>query len=61
MMNFASLKQDRDVYIGSKYILLKNKRNIRKKKDRKHLKQLLPLNETINTVLILKDKLKRYS
>ena len=51
-------KQDRDVYIGSKYILLKNKRNIRKKKHREQLKQLLLLNETINTVLILKDKLK---
>jgi transposase len=51
-------KQDKDVYIGSKYILLKNKRNIRKKEHREHLKQLLSLNETINTVLILKDKLK---
>lgn len=51
-------KQDKDVFKGSKYLLLKNKRNIRKKKHREHLKQLLSLNETINTVLILKDKLK---
>ena len=51
-------KKDKDVIKGSKYLLLKNKRNIRRKKHREHLKQLLSLNETINTVLILKDKLK---
>ena len=47
-------KQDKDVFKGSKYLLLKNRRNIRKKKHREQLKQLLSLNETINTVLILK-------
>ncbi len=51
-------KEDKDIIKGSKYLLLKNKRNIRKKKHREHLKQLLSLNETINTLLILKDKLK---
>jgi transposase len=51
-------KMDKEVFKGSKYLLLKNKRNIRKKNHREHLKQLLSLNETINTVLILKDTLK---
>jgi transposase len=51
-------KEDKDVIKGSKYLLLKNKRNIRKKKHREHLKRLLSLNETINILLILKDKLK---
>ncbi len=51
-------KEDKDVSKGSKYLLLKNKRNIRRKKHREHRKQLLSLNETRNTVLILKDKLK---
>lgn len=50
--------EDKDVIKGSKYLLLTNKKNIRKKKPREHLKQLLSLNETINTLLILKDKLK---
>ncbi len=52
-------KEDKEVFKGSKYLLLKNKRTIRKKEPREHLKQLLSLNETINTVYILKDKLKQ--
>lgn len=51
-------KKDKEVFKGSKYLLLKNKRNIQKKNHREHLKKLLALNETINTVLILKDTLK---
>ncbi len=46
--------------VGSKTqrVHSQEKRSIRKKKHREHLKQLLSLNETINTVLILKDKFK---
>lgn len=51
-------KENKEVFKGSKYLLLKNKRTIRKKGPREHLKQLLSLNETINTVYILKDKVK---
>lgn len=51
-------KEDKDVIMGSKYLLIKNKLNIRRKTHREHLKRLLSLNETIKTVLILRDKLK---
>lgn len=51
-------KEGKGVFKGSKYLLLKNKNTIRKKGPREQLKQLLSLNETINTVYILKDKLK---
>jgi len=51
-------KEGKGVFKGSKYLLLKNKNTIRKKGSREQLKQLLSLNETINTVYILKDKLK---
>jgi len=51
-------KEDKAVYKGAKYLLLKNRRNVRRKSHRKQLKELLALNEVINTVLILKDKLK---
>lgn len=51
-------KADKDVFKGAKYLLLKNRSNVRRKKDRQQLKELLKLNEVINTVLILKDKLK---
>jgi len=51
-------KNDKDVYKGSKYLLLKNRRNIRRKNQRQQLKELLALNQVINTVMILKDKLK---
>jgi len=52
-------KQDKAVYKGSKYLLLKNRNNLKTQEQRQHLKELLALNETINTVMILKDKLKR--
>ncbi len=51
-------KANKEVFKGTKYLLLKNRVNIRKPKDRQHLEELLRLNKVINTVLILKDKLK---
>lgn len=51
-------KENRAVFKGSKYLLLKNRKNLKSQDQRQHLKQLLALNETINTVMILKDKLK---
>ncbi len=53
-------KSGRVVWVGKdrKYLLLKNRKNIRKPKHRQHLEELLLLNKTINTVMILKDKLK---
>lgn len=51
-------EQDKAVYKGAKYLLLKNRRNVRRKSHRQQLKELLALNEVINTVMILKDKLK---
>ena len=51
-------KQDKDVYKGAKYLLLKNRKNVRRHDHRRQLKELLALNEKINTVMILKDKLK---
>jgi len=51
-------KEDKAVFKGSKYLLLKNRKNLKTQDQRQHLKQLLALNETINTVMILKDKLK---
>jgi len=52
-------KQDKAVYKGSKYLLLKNKKNLKDQSQRQQLKKLLALNETINTVMILKETLKR--
>jgi len=51
-------KENKDVFKGAKYLLLKNRSNIRRKEQRQQLKQLLELNEVINTVMILKDQLK---
>jgi len=51
-------KDNKDIFKGTKYLLLKNRSNIRKPKDREHLEELLQLNKVINTVMILKDKLK---
>jgi transposase len=51
-------KENKDIFKGSKYLLLKNKSNIRRQDQRQQLKELLELNETINTVMILKDSLK---
>jgi len=38
--------------------LLRNRENLKTQEQRQHLKELLALNETINTVMILKEKLK---
>ena len=52
-------RKDKDVFKGAKYLLLKNKRNIRKHDQRRQLRRLLELNQTISTVMILKDLLKK--
>jgi transposase len=51
-------EKDKDVFKGSKYLLLKNKENIKLPDQRRQLKELLELNEVISTVMILKEKLK---
>jgi transposase len=51
-------KDDKAVYKGAKYLLLKNRKNIRRQSHRQQLKELLALNQVINTVMILKEKLK---
>jgi len=51
-------KEDKTVYKGAKYLLLRNRENLKTPEQREHLKELLALNETINTVMILKEKLK---
>ena len=51
-------EQDKDVFKGAKYLLLKNRKNVRRQSQRQQLKRLLELNEVISTVMILKDKLK---
>lgn len=38
--------------------MLRNRENLKTQEQRQHLKELLALNETINTVMILKEKLK---
>jgi len=51
-------KADKAVYKGAKYLLLKNRSNVRRQSHRQQLKELLALNQVINTVMILKEKLK---
>ena len=51
-------KENKDVFKGSKYLLLKNRSKVRTQQHRQQLKQLLEINEVINTVMILKDQLK---
>jgi len=51
-------KNDKAVYKGAKFLLLKNRKNIRRQSHRQQLKELLALNQVINTMMILKDKLK---
>jgi transposase len=51
-------KAHKAIIKGSKYLLLKNRPNIRRLTDRKHLEQLLKLNKPICIVMILKEKLK---
>ena len=47
--------EHKDVFLGAKYLLLK--RNVRRRKHRQHLKQLLDLNETLSKVMLLRDTL----
>lgn len=49
---------DREVFKGTKYLLLRNRQSITKPKARAHLKRLLALNETLSTVMVLKELLK---
>ena len=51
-------EENKAVFKGAKYLLLKNRKNIRLQSQREQLKQLLELNEAINTVMILKEQLK---
>ena len=51
-------EENKAVFKGAKYLLLKNRKNIRLKTQREQLKQLLQLNEVINTTMILKEQLK---
>lgn len=51
-------KEDKAVIKGTKYLLLKNERNL-KPKERPKLKALLELNRTLSIAYILKDDLKR--
>ena len=51
-------KEHKAVYKGTKYLLLKNRRNVRRRSHRQQLKELLALNEVISAVMILKEKLK---
>jgi len=46
-------KEHKAVYRGAKYLLLKNRRNLRRRSHRQQLKELLALNEVISTVMIL--------
>ncbi len=50
-------QEDRDILKGSRYLLLKNEENLTEK-QRPGLEKLLAMNETLNTVYILKDQLK---
>lgn len=51
-------EEQKQVIKGSKYLLLKNKENL-KDDEKPHLKELLKLNQNLFTVSILKDALKR--
>jgi transposase len=51
-------RKDKEVFKGSKYLLLKHPKKIRKRKDRDHLQQLLALNHVIFVMLLLRDLLK---
>jgi len=50
--------KDRDVFKGSRYLLLRNRGSL-SGDQRRHLRELLDLNEPLFTMLILKEKLKR--
>ena len=50
-------QEDREILKGSRYLLLKNEENLTEK-QRPRLQTLLAMNETLNTVYVLKDQLK---
>jgi transposase len=50
-------QEDREILKGSRYLLLKNEENLTAK-QRPRLQKLLAMNETLNTVYVLKDQLK---
>jgi len=55
-------KKDKEVIKDTKYLLLKNRQNLKntgKRDEKKDLRRLLRLNKNINLVYILKDDLKR--
>lgn len=54
----AAFNTGKRVIKGSKYLLLKNEENLTEN-QKERLKELLSVNETLNTVYILKDELKR--
>jgi transposase len=51
-------KEEKDVFKGSKYILLRNAENLRPK-QKQQLRELLRLNTNLNKVYVLKEHLKR--
>jgi transposase len=51
-------KREKDIYKGSKYLLLKNRENLTPQQQPR-LRQLLDLNKTLASVYILKDYLKQ--
>ena len=51
-------KDDKDIFKGSKYLLLKNKENL-KGRQRLRLRKLLSMNKTLSSMYILKDYLKK--
>lgn len=51
-------KSARKVVKGSRWLLLRNRNNVKKRKDRVRLKELLEANEALATVYVLKDDLK---
>lgn len=53
----AATQEDRQWLKGSRYVLLKNRRNLRPR-ERVHLRELLAVNERISAVYMLKDQLK---
>ena len=50
--------ENRAVFKGARYLLLRYRKNLRLQSQRDQLKELLELNETLNIVMILKDMLK---
>ena len=54
----AACEADKQVYKGSKFLLLKNKVHL-KGEERAHLRRLLQLNAVLFTMLILRDQLKK--